>query len=159
MHQFWKWGHFYKGCEAATQKNVFVAPVIETCGFSTDFYDALSTMFHVKLNFPKSKKSKGKELKQFLPVPISNLTDIKANDSIWRFYHGKIEENRVKICDQQEAKYVNDLGFFGNFGGERTKTKKKGKDFNVSESRWFKLRFFAAEKSSLVRLEEFDFDK
>ena len=45
-------------------------------------------MFDIELKSGKRKR-KSPGLQQPLPVPIASLTGIKANDAIWRFYHGK----------------------------------------------------------------------
>ena len=92
-------------------------------------------MFDVSLKEPKIKKTRFQkpDLKQQLPVPIESLTGVKANDSIWRFYHGKFEEEtkNVIISDLQEAKYIYELGFFGHFANPNLKRKsgKSGKHF------------------------------
>ena len=53
-------------------------------------------------------------LKQPLPVPIASLTELKASDSTWRFYRGKLEDNgNVLIEDKQEIDFVYEMGYFG----------------------------------------------
>ena len=92
---------------------------------------SLIIMFDVTLNKPKAKKRrKSEELKQPLPVPIATITGIKANDSLWRFYHGKLdlEKNIVLVEDPQEATFLGIWGFFGSRGNPNVprKTAKRG---------------------------------
>lgn len=79
-----------------------------------------SSKNQVALKEPKAKKRKlGVEIRQPLPVPIASLTGIKANDCLWRYYHGKLQDTKVLIQDPQEANWIHDLGFFGTFGDPR----------------------------------------
>ena len=104
-------------------------------------------MFDFELKESKGKKRRRNcELKQPLPIPIATLTDVKASDSIWRFYHGKLLDSNqdggakingneivMIVQDPQEAKYIYELGFFGLFGNtreKRSKISKKGKKMN-----------------------------
>ena len=91
-------------------------------------------MFEVKLNEGRRKgRFRGRNsLKQPLPVPIASLTELKATDSTWRFYYGKIEQNgkNVLIEDQQQIDFVYEMGYFGTVihsGKCAKKTRQKGK--------------------------------
>lgn len=96
------------------------------------------------LKQPKAKRRKlGVEVRQPLPVPIASLTGIKANDCLWRFYHGKLEANKILVQDPQEANWIHDLGFFGTFGDPRAT--RSGKTIKSG--------------SSLVHLEEVELSK
>ena len=92
------------------------------------------TMFEVKL---KEGRRKGRfrgfqSLKQPLPVPISSLTELKASDSTWRFYHGKLEEDNaglisVLIEDKQEIDFVYEMGYFGTIYNSEKARKSKSR--------------------------------
>ena len=71
-------------------------------------------MFDIELKSGKRKR-KSPGLQQPLPVPIASLTGIKANDAIWRFYHGKWNQelNMVVIENPQEIEFVKNMGSFG----------------------------------------------
>ena len=71
-------------------------------------------MFEIELKSGKRKR-KSPGLQQPLPVPIASLTGIKANDAIWRFYHGKWNQelNMVVIENPQEIEFVKNMGSFG----------------------------------------------
>ena len=88
-------------------------------------------MFDIELkNGKRKRKSPG--LQQPLPVPIASLTGIKANDAIWRFYHGKWNQelNMVVIENPQEIEFVKNMGSFGTiFRHWRAKRTKKGRIF------------------------------
>jgi len=85
-------------------------------------------MFDITLNEPKKKKRKwdSDELKQPLPIPIATLTGIKADDSLWRFYHGKLDPNQktVRIEIPQEASFLEIWGYFGSRGNPKFKKRK-----------------------------------
>ena len=79
-------------------------------------------MFDVVLHDPKLKKKQTSEdLKQPFPVPIATITGIKANNSLWRFYHGRLDSSRkiVLVEDPQEANFLRILGFFGSHPKEK----------------------------------------
>ena len=89
-------------------------------------------MFEVKLNEGRRKgRFKGRStLKQPLPVPIASLTDLKASDSTWRFYHGKFDGKNVLVENQQEIDFVYEMGYFGTViqtGGFNKKSKSRQK--------------------------------
>ena len=71
-------------------------------------------MFEIELKSGKRKR-KSPGLQQPLPVPIASLTGIKANNAIWRFYHGKWSQelNMVVIENPQEIEFVKNMGSFG----------------------------------------------
>jgi len=84
-------------------------------------------MFDIELKSGKRKR-KSPGLQQPLPVPIASLTGIKANDAIWRFYHGKWNQelNMVVIENPQEIEFVKNMGSFGTiFRHWRAKRTKK----------------------------------
>ena len=88
-------------------------------------------MFDIELKSGKRKR-KSPGLQQPLPVPIASLTGIKANDAIWRFYHGKWNQelNMVVIENPQEIEFVKNMGSFGTiFRHWRAKRTKKGRIF------------------------------
>ena len=88
-------------------------------------------MFDIELKSGKRKR-KSPGLQQPLPVPIASLTGIKANDAIWRFYHGKWNQelNMVVIENPQEIEFVKNMGSFGTiFRHWRAKRSKKGRIF------------------------------
>ena len=90
-------------------------------------------MFDITLNQPKKKKRRhsSDELKQPLPIPIATLTGIKADDSLWRFYHGKLNHDQgetvVLIEDPQEADFLGIWGYFGSRGNPKFKKRKTAK--------------------------------
>ena len=85
-------------------------------------------MFDISLNEPKKKKRRwdSDDLKQPLPIPIATLTGIKADDSLWRFYHGKLDPNQktVRIEIPQEASFLEIWGYFGSRGNPKFKKRK-----------------------------------
>ena len=86
-------------------------------------------MFEVKLNEGRRKgRFRGQsELKQPLPVPIASLTDLKASDSTWRFYHGKFDGKNVLVENQQEIEFVYEMGYFGTVNHTGKSAKKKSR--------------------------------
>ena len=75
-------------------------------------------MYEPSLQQPKAKRySKAKKpvLQQPLPVPIASLTEIKANNSIWRWYEGSLnrENMTVTVLGNEEAVNLSQMGFFG----------------------------------------------
>ena len=85
-------------------------------------------MFEIELKSGKRKR-KAPSLQQPLPVPISSLTEIRANNAIWRFYHGKLDRNEqiVLMENPQEIEFVKNMGSFGTTRNWRAKRSKKGK--------------------------------
>ena len=85
-------------------------------------------MFEIELKSGKRKR-KAPSLQQPLPVPISSLTEIRANNAIWRFYHGKLDRNEQIILmeNPQEIEFVKNMGSFGTTRNWRAKRSKKGK--------------------------------
>ena len=84
-------------------------------------------MFEIELKSGKRKR-KSPGLQQPLPVPIASLTGIKANNAIWRFYHGKWSQelNMVVIENPQEIEFVKNMGCFGTISQHwRAKRTKK----------------------------------
>ena len=97
-------------------------------------------MFEIELKSGKRKR-KSPGLQQPLPVPIASFTGIKANDAIWWFYHGKLNQNlnMVLIENPLEIEFVKNMGSFGTiFRHWREKQTKKGKifftDYWISDS-------------------------
>ena len=91
-------------------------------------------MFDVVLNDPKSKKKHTiEDLKQPFPIPIATITGIKANNLLWRFYHGRIDSSRkiVLVEDPQEAMYLRILGFFGS-QEKKELCRKSAKKLNIN---------------------------
>ena len=76
-------------------------------------------MFQPDLSEPKRKKRSGNNLQQPFPVPIASLTGIKAEDSVWRWYKGRLVVDipgpRVEVTTESDAHYVlESMGCFGD---------------------------------------------
>ncbi len=93
-------------------------------------------MFEVQLTEPKRKpRADQHSLSQPFPVPISSLTDVKANDSIWNWYRGvlNLDEKCVEIHDLDEARQIYQMGYFGQFGDPFLTRKRRRADETQGE--------------------------
>lgn len=83
-------------------------------------------IFEVTLNEPRAKKGRKRhELKQPLPIPIETLTGVKADDSLWRFYKGKLDPaKKIVVVENPEDAFK--LGIWGYFGSRGDPKFKKG---------------------------------
>jgi tRNA-intron lyase len=86
-------------------------------------------MSATKLTSPRPKRpsrrrdEKEAVLQQPFPVPIASLNDVKANNSIWRWYGARYdaEDNVAVVEDGDEAEKLAEMGFFGEWDKEEDK--------------------------------------
>lgn len=71
-------------------------------------------MYEPELAASRPKPRQGAVLQQPFPVPIASLTEIKASNSIWRWYTG-VWDDRLKCVQVKEEQGSNlwKMGFFG----------------------------------------------
>ena len=71
-----------------------------------------NTYIHCDL-FPKPSSRKHVCLQPF-PVPIASLTDVPPSNAIWRWYRGKLDEDRIVVDEgEEDASNLSCMGFFG----------------------------------------------
>ena len=71
-------------------------------------------MYSAKLTEPRRKRRRHDEVRQqTFPVPISSLTGIDASNDTWRWYEATLDQNSVKVSDDDAIKMLSTMGFFG----------------------------------------------
>jgi hypothetical protein len=71
-------------------------------------------MYSAKLTVPRRKRRRHDEVRQqTFPVPISSLTGIDASNDTWRWYEATLDQNSVKVSDDDAIKMLSTMGFFG----------------------------------------------
>ena len=47
-------------------------------------------------------------------MPIASLTDVPPSNAIWRWYRGKLDEDRIVVDEgEEDASNLSCMGFFG----------------------------------------------
>ena len=99
-------------------------------------------MFVPALSFPRPKRPRrGRPppvLQQQFPVPVSSLTELKADNALWRWYRGSMAEDGGGVSVEEDGAMLLKMGFFG----ERV-VEGEGEDFGRTNK-------------GLVRVESFD---